>query len=226
MFINLESESPIFNYSIPAFNHLQRAKKQLQLFDAGTVQSLFYCALDLRFGIEARLFEYIEASSSTLRNPLKLSKEYVATKLLKILLETNPEYDNPATLVIGLPGRKSVNRFDYTPVTKKLASYHGMLGEVLHFKFFKNNEKWFIKQRLSNRGSQKSLLDYRDFLAEVMSELEYATSGHLLTHPIFTKLIEEADEATLKDDRQLIRSAYRHYRHSTLIYLLIPRPTE
>lgn len=192
----MEYESPYFNYNIPAFRYLDRAKKQLQLFETGVVESLFYCALDLRFGIEARLFEYIKASSSTLDNPLKHSKEYVATKLLKILSEVNPDYDKPTSLVIGLSGQKTGNRFDYTPVTKKLASYHGMLGEMLHFKFFKNNKNWFIKQRLSNKDGKKSLLDYRDFLDEVICELEYATSGDLLAHPTFTKLIKEADEAT------------------------------
>jgi hypothetical protein len=190
------NKSLYFNYDIPAAYFLNRAKRQLQLFDSGVVESLFYCALDLRFGIEARLFEYIEASSSKLKNTLKHSKEYVATKLLKILSETNTDYDKPVTLVIGLSGQKTENRFDYTPVTKKLASYHGMLGEMLHFKFFKNNKKWFVKQRLSNKDGQRSLLDYRDFLDEVISELGYATSGHLLAHPTFTKLMVEADEAT------------------------------
>ena len=172
-------ESPYVNFDIPSFCYLDRAKKQLRLFDSGVVESLFYCALDLRFGIEARLFEYIEASSSTLKNPLKHSKDYVATKLLKILSETNPDCDKPATLVIGLSEQKTRGRLDYTPVTEKLASYHGKLGGMLH----------------SDRDGQKSLLDYRDFLDQVIGELEYATSGDLLAHPTFTKLMKEADEA-------------------------------
>lgn len=193
----MKCESPYINFDIPSFCYLERAKKQLQLFDSGNIECLFYGALDLRFGIEARLFEYIEASSSILKKPLKHSKEYVATKLLKILSEINPDYDKPATLIFGLSEQKSGSCLDYTPVTKKLASYHGMIGEMLHFKFFKNNDNWFIKQRLSTIDGQKSLLDYRGFLEDVVTELEYATSGALLSNAVFTKIMKEADEENL-----------------------------
>lgn len=188
----MECESPYFNYNISAIYYLNRAKEQLQLFDSGVIEGLFYGALDLRFGIEARLFEYIKASSQTLKH----SNEYVATNLLRILTETNPDYNEPATIVIGLPEQNIGSRLDYTPVTKKLAFFHGKLGEMLHFKFFMKNENWFIMQRLSNKRGQKTLLNSRDFLDEVTNELQYATSGVLLSHPTFTKLMKEADEAT------------------------------
>jgi len=191
----MECESPYFNYNISAIHYLKHAKEQLQLFDSGVIEGLFYGALDLRFGIEARLFEYIEASC--LKLTLKHSKEYVATKLLIILSKGNPYVDKPGGLIIKSSGEKSGSRLYYTPVTKELACYHGKLGEMLHFKFFKNNVDWFIKQRLLPEGGrQKSLLDWRDILDDVVRELEYATSGHLLAHPTFEKLLTEADKAT------------------------------
>ena len=137
-----------FRYNIPSFCFLERARKQLKLFDEGSSESLFYAALELRVGIEARLFEYIEASLRANNKPPKRIKDYSATKLLKKLSEIDPNAVDPVTLIIAIEGSGQGTALEYTPITKQLASYHGMLGEMLHFKFFRNNKYWYYKNML------------------------------------------------------------------------------
>ncbi len=48
---------PYYAYHYDAGSHAERAQRQLQLFDAENLESLFYAAFELRTGIEARLYE-------------------------------------------------------------------------------------------------------------------------------------------------------------------------
>ena len=78
----------------------------------------------------------------------------------------------------------------FTPVSQRLAAIHGQLGELLHFKFFINNEHWFVRKPLG--GSQhRSVADYLPTLREGVDELRKATSGSLTSNPKFTELVEE-----------------------------------
>ena len=189
-----KSKDLLFKYGIPSHCFLERARKQLKLFDEDTPESLFYAALELRMGIEARLFEYIEASLRASKKPLERIKDYSAKKLLRKLSKIAPDATNPATLTMstGAIGQGTV--LEYVPVTRQLASYHGMLGEILHFKFFRNNKYWYRKKRLSQKPKKKSLLDYRDFLEEAATELEKVNRGALRTHPKFIKFIDRLNE--------------------------------
>jgi len=183
-----------FKYNIPSFCFLERARKQIKLFDEGIPESLFYAALELRMGIEARLFEYIEASLRVNKRPLKRITDYSATKLLKRLSQIDPNAIDHLTMIITIEGSGHGSALEYTPVTKKLASFHGMLGEILHFKFFRNNKYWYYIKRLSLKHKNKSLLDYRDFLKECAIELEKANKGILLSPPSFIEVIDKLNE--------------------------------
>ena len=45
-------------YGVHSESYLERARKRL---DEGTLEGLFYAALELRCGVEARLHQYLEA---------------------------------------------------------------------------------------------------------------------------------------------------------------------
>ena len=180
-----------YEHKIHARAFLDRAIANLEVFDFESKAScLFYAALELRFGIEARLFEYLEATLKSQKKDSSTIKEYIATKLLKKLTVEDENADKPVTLSIPSGGEKTGVSMQYTPVTKELAQMHGKLGELLHFKFFRNNRNWYIKI-IQEDPSFKSLIYFRNFLEDVVNELKQATSGMLLTHPRFTEIINE-----------------------------------
>jgi hypothetical protein len=179
------SSDDFFSYNVPAFCFLERAQSLLDRFDKGEVECLFYAALELRMGIESRLFEYIRSALKTAKQPPERIKEYSATKLLKRLARINPETQHTVAVGIRVAGGSVDGILNYTPVTPILASYHGKLGEVLHFNFFENNPEWFYKVRPEPPIESKTLYSYRDFLITVSEELERATSGALLSPPVW-----------------------------------------
>lgn len=175
----VKNKDPFFKYAIVSICFLERARKQLKCFDDGIPESLFYAALELRMGIEARLFEYIEASRRTKKKSVKPITDFQATKLLKELSKIDPKTADKQTLIFAIEGSGQGTSLEYTPVTKELASDHGKLGEILHFNFFKNKKHWYFKERLKKKNKKESLLDYRDFLYKVAGELEEANRGNL-----------------------------------------------
>ena len=78
------NENPYYNYSFDSLSFLERDRDQLQLFDEQEkVSCLLYTALELRFGIEAKLYETIDALYKS-EGKTKLSKkEYAASKTSK-----------------------------------------------------------------------------------------------------------------------------------------------
>lgn len=182
---------PLFSYKAFSRAYLARALGLLEAFDSRRdVTSLFYAALELRLGIEARLTEYIEAELRSHRRSDENVLDYVATRLLKKLLALNPDAGQRVTVRItrdqGPP--TPTRAFQFTPVTPLLAKMHGQLGELLHYKFFEANPDWRIPERLSD-GQGRSLVDCRDFLGEVADELRAAVTGTLLTHPSFSRVV-------------------------------------
>jgi len=65
-----------------------------------------------------------------------------------------------------------------------------MLGELLHFRFFTNNEHFFIRNALGG-NPYRSIADYLPLLKEGIAGLQEATRGLLLANPKFTKIVEE-----------------------------------
>ena len=174
-----------FDYEIPPFCFADRAEELLARFDKGEIPCLFYAALELRMGIEARLFQIIRSALELAQRPVTQIKEYRANVLLKRLSQINPEALNPIAVGFGIGGGP-MSFMHYTPVTPKLAAYHGQLGEMLHFKFFENNEEWYYKLELSHPmyiPERKNLFSYRALLADVLEELRCATSGSLISPP-------------------------------------------
>jgi hypothetical protein len=156
----------------------------LRFYNEGDVDGFFACALHLRFGIEARLHEYLDSTLKSLgQDPAKVG-EYVASRLLKRLVEADPraQFDGGVRITSEQSGKSSTLLF--TPVSRELASIHGKLGGILHFSFFRR----YI-QTTTRDEKFRTLLDYRNLLDQGISELTYATSGRLLSHPRFKEIV-------------------------------------
>ena len=188
------TDPEIFQFSIAARAFSERARAALADFDHNeNVEQLFVAALMLRLGIEARLFEYIEAELPREKRRQLVMKvsEYQASKLLARLTRLNPDATMPAQVTVA-PTNDPVAAagFRYTPVTGSLASIHGRLGELLHFNFFKKNVYRYVRDRVGD-GGVRTLLLARDLIAGGLDELDEATSGTLLNHPHFHVAVEE-----------------------------------
>jgi len=187
------------------FSHsLDRARNHLKRFDEGNYEYLFYAALELRMGLENRLYDYISASIKDNKKFSKQIKEYSASKLLKILSEIDPNALIPASLAIYPMGKEPGFLKEFIPIMKKHAEYYGKLNALLHYKFFRDNDFWFLNERTNNKSHPKTLLDYRDFLEEVLKEFEILNEGTLTAHPIirFEKIFSDLDEDDDKRNRQ------------------------
>ena len=107
---------------------LKRAKELRQTGEAG---KLFYAALEIRFGIEARLYEYLTAPGESIclqsipwrLASLKKSVDGLHGAILHPIKVTffDPTSDNPVIC-------------EYTPVTEKLKKIGERIGDYLHYK--------------------------------------------------------------------------------------------
>jgi hypothetical protein len=192
----MDHSHPFLRFNIGARSFLGRSKAHLAEFEkTEAVERLLYAALDLRFGIEARLNEYLQPALKSIGKDRKDVSEYVATKLLKRLLTIDPDAGRAKTLRITSEQSGQPTVLQFTPVSARLAAIHGQLGELLHFKFFTNNECWLMRKPLGG-NPHCSVADYVGLLKEGIGELEHATSGTLISNPMFKRLVEEvASEA-------------------------------
>ena len=189
----------IYRYLATSSAFLDRARDALRVFrKEDDVQSLFVATLMLRLGIEARLFEYIEAElprESRREEMIRISK-YPAKKLFARLNQMNPDASHETLLVIREESGGEALGWRYTPVTQSLASLHGQLGELLHFNYFRKNPHWYIADRVEASGLP-TLLHASDLIERGIAELAEATSGQLLNHPSFKVqvqgLVQEID---------------------------------
>lgn len=191
-------KGPFYRVPIHARECLDQAVALLRRFDeADDVHALFYAALQLRLGIEHRLYDYVDAELRSLGREGELVRDYVATRLLRSLQQLDPDTADASLLTItNEQTGKSAAPMAYTPVTMELARDHGRLGDLLHAKFFRSNPYWYTRKSLAGHGS-RSLADCRAYLAEVVERLRYSTSGTLLTHfkvnELVVSLVEEED---------------------------------
>ncbi|GEM_PF-3546235 len=182
---------PLLHFNISARAFLARAIKHLDVFEREeSVEHFFYAALELRFGIEARLNEYLVPALKSICKDQKSIHDYVATKLLKRLVAIDPDGKRASTIRITHVQSGESTVMQYTPVSPRLATIHGMLGELLHFRFFTNNEHFFIRNALGG-NPYRSIADYLPLLKEGIAGLQEATRGLLLANPKFTKIVEE-----------------------------------
>lgn len=190
----MSDNDPFYDYQATSYGFLERAMTHLQRFDEEHyAPSLFYAALELRLGIEARLWEYLRPALKSLGKQPKEIGKCAATKLLRRLTSLNPDAKYHTVFRITDEQSGDSTELHYTPVSQELAQLHGRLGEILHFNFFVNNEYWNLRSPLEGKG-HKSLADYRELLRKIVSELETATSGTLLNNPRFTQLVSEVLE--------------------------------
>ena len=185
---------PHFAYHIDAWSYVERAQKQLQLFDAGNPESLFYAALELRIGIEARLIKGINDLLKANKRSEKEIKRYSPESILKQLAKIDVDALKPLTLTISIPGSQMATVLQYTPVTPELAKDWGRVSNLLHYMFFETNSAWYTKRRLQPEFKEMSLVDYRHLLGEVAQRLDKASSGDLLAPPAFLKFFDKLNE--------------------------------
>lgn len=183
--------SPLFRFNTSSHAFLARARAHLSAFLADKeVDRFFYAALELRFGIEARVTEYLKPALTSIGRDVKDVDDYVASRLLKRLAVINPDYEVGVTIRLTSQHSGDATVLHYTPVTRELASIHGKLGELLHYKFFLNNEHWVYRMPLGG-DPHRSLPDFIPLLEKGCEELGRATAGALLGHPRFTEVVEE-----------------------------------
>jgi hypothetical protein len=185
------AKDTIFNYKIDSRSFLKRAIDNLEIFEKeGIAANFFYSALELRFGIEARLNEYISAALNINGSSKVKVPEHAATRLLARLNNLNEHSENEKCLRFTSNKNDNSTELVFTPVTKNLANIHGKLGELLHYKFFNNNEYWYVRDLFIN-SNKKSILNYVALIKEGIEELKYATSGNLLYSSSFKKMVNE-----------------------------------
>lgn len=181
----------MFQFKAHARAFLDRAREHLAVFHStADLGHFFYAALELRFGIEARVTDYLGAALKSLGRDATNLNEYVASKLLRRLAEIEPLYEAPEILRVTSEQTGKSSAFAYTPVTRELAGIHGRLGELLHYKFFLNNPHWYMKQPLGGEPN-RSVADFVPLVEKGIAELARATSGTLLGHPRFTAIVQD-----------------------------------
>jgi hypothetical protein len=133
---------PYFAYQIDAASYAGRAKRHLQLFDAGNPESLFYAAFELRTGIEARLHDGLRALLQTNLTEEEKKKhtqriERLNVKKLFRKLGTIDENTHQSyTIRFGIPAGQSISVLQYTAVTKELANDWKRVSDLFHYRFF------------------------------------------------------------------------------------------
>lgn len=197
----MTSAHPFVRFHIGSRAFLERARGHLSAFRASedAAPSLFYAALELRFGIEARVTEYLQTAMKNLGRDASEVNDYVATKLLKRLTQIEPNYEQGGGLRITNEQNGHQTILEFTPVTRELARLHGKLGELLHYKFFLNNKHWQLKKPMGGQP-HRSIGDFADMVDGGIAQLGEATRGLLLGHMRFTEIVSEVLGEEAKDD--------------------------
>jgi hypothetical protein len=196
----MSQPSPIYRYATHSRACLDRARAQLARFDADDdVEALLNAALQLRYGIEARVWEYLEVALRQLGQDPGVVPDYVASKLLRRLAAADPHSGRASVLMMRDEQSGATSSLQYTPVPGALAALHGRLGELLHHRLFVANKHWYVRRALPFGGSQ-SLGNFRELLSEGIAGLEYATSGTLLANPKFTEMVSDVMQGPSGND--------------------------
>jgi len=198
----LDKKSPFYSFQRHSRAFLERAREALRQFDeTENAESFFLAALWLRFGIEARVTEYLEVALNRKGMKLRNVSKFTASLLLKRLADTDLTSKVAGAVRITDEQNGSQIGMRYTPVRPELASIHGRLGALLHYRFFVQNEHWYIRDRLAEKG-HASLADLRDVIEKGISGLEYSTSGTLLGNVQFEQLVDEVMHSEAEPDAQ------------------------
>lgn len=154
-------------YDVSSRAYLARAKLN---FDSGKNESLFYAALELRCGVEARLKEYVvkgQVDSVSLRKiPWQIEK------LAKILAGYSEIHDKRYVFAFVHPKTKERHDVIYNPVSSKLRKIAETLGDYLHCV----DQNRVLKPLFFS--------EFRQLVKQGIEELELATSGTLIAPPV------------------------------------------
>lgn len=156
----------IMTYSFTSSACLDRLKARM---DEGSQDALVYAALELRFGVEARLREYIETIEHI---PKAQKKEWEVAKLGRSLQSAYRTGDKIMIFTIHFPEDGAELRLLYTPVTKRLQDIAKRLGNILHV------------PRETQPGEAKWWKTLRALLDEGFPLLTLANSGELIGLPL------------------------------------------
>lgn len=174
-----------------AVNHLSRGER---LFNEAVTspEKLFYCALELRFGIESRLREYLEYQEHV------AEKKKNGWQIAALGRDVEAAFAGTAqeVRIEVWSGGFPMIRCAYTPVTQELRSIGEKLGNYLHAPksdSFQAEEDWQKLESLLRTG---------------LNLLKYATSGSLLGVPLMQggtrragiKMSIEEDQRALLDE--------------------------
>lgn len=153
-------------YGITSRDYLARAAS---LRNDGGTSTLLYAALELRFGIEARLHEYLKGAAkvATIKKDLWQIKN-----LIREVEGVVGEYDK-AVVITCIDKESGVERkLEYTPVTKRLKKVGEKLGNYLHYSQM---------HKIDGDTLRRNLIPILD---EGITWLKFATRGTLICPPL------------------------------------------
>ena len=150
-------------YPISSRDYLARARVQLA---AGNLQALFYAALELRCGVEARLQEHLEPHSHI---PESRRTEWRPGKLHRTTIEAFKLGDQVARVrIVHQDSGALITTLFYTPVSARLKTLAEKLGSYLH------------AAKTVRPADDPFWTSFRDELEEAAQLLTDATTGTLL----------------------------------------------
>jgi hypothetical protein len=154
------------SYCILSWCHVERARAEL---DSALPSRLFYAALELRLGIEARMREYLEMAPGTKsleRGNWKiahlggeLDRVFSGDRAARLTFRS-VDLDRPVVLV-------------YSPVSRALRKAAERLGDYLHAQKEPPSQDW--------------LDSFRSFLEDTYAKLRLANAGTLMGPPLREK---------------------------------------
>lgn len=148
-------------YKISAKAYLERAKSKL---NSGLLEDLFYCAFNLRCGIEARMQEYLDPHEHIPKAKKKNWQLGNLSKACEQYFATNQQIQK---VVMTAPNGKQ-NVFYYIPLSKELISCGNKLGNYMHnLKEYKGIESSYWR-------------DFKKLLEETYEKLDFCCKGSLL----------------------------------------------
>ncbi|WP_153144919.1 hypothetical protein [Dechloromonas sp. H13] len=154
------------NLAVTSHAHLERMKCRM---DEGTEEALFYAALELRCGVEARMREYVEAIDGI---PESEKKQWHVAKLGRSLANAYRTGDKVMIFVFIFPEDGSEMQLSYMPVMARLQKIVEQLGDYMH-------------AAKPARAAEAGWIDnLRDLLNEAYPLLLLATSGELVGLPL------------------------------------------
>ncbi len=154
-------------YGISSRHYLSRTRERLA---EGTNESLFYAALELRSGIEARMGEYLRAWEHISKKKKKGWRIADLGRSVEKVFRVGNRIVRWAVLDGGSGNVLAI--FYYTPVTPTLQKHGERLGVYLHA----------MKRFRGKQGAWWS--EFRDDLETIAAQLEVANRGTLLGPPL------------------------------------------